>query len=155
MEFKSFSVQHKDHQVPRGLLKEALRRIVSDEPQGQHVVDFGKVIGFSELVPVSEDEEFYEMVRGGRPYPSRFVKNRLPIEVTKLLVVWRRSGNDHIVITTAYYTDSDDTDCPDEPANILRKMQRGEEYTTAYLRRAYEFWSKHAFVEQIPYYFLR
>lgn len=155
MEFKSFSVQHKDHQVPRGLLKEALCRIVSDEPQGQHVIDFGKVIGFSELVPVSEEEEFYEMVRGGRPYPSRFVKNRLPIEVTKLLVVWRRSENDHIVITTAYYTDSDDTDCPDEPANILRKMQRGEEYTTAYLRRAYEFWSKHAFVEQIPYYFLR
>lgn len=155
MEFKDISIQHKDHQVPRGLLKEALRRIVSDEPEGQHVVDFGKVIGFSELVPVSEDEEFYEMVRGGRPYPSRFVKNRLPIEVTKLLVVWRRSEDDHIVVTTAYYTDIDDTDCPDEPANILRKMQRGEEYTAAYLQRAYEFWSKHAFVEQIPYYFLR
>ncbi|MDE6796369.1 MAG: hypothetical protein K2J63_13835 [Muribaculaceae bacterium] len=53
MEFKRFSILHKDHQVPWGLLREALRRIESDEPEGQHVVDFGKVIGFSELVPVS------------------------------------------------------------------------------------------------------
>ncbi|MDE6423316.1 MAG: hypothetical protein K2K95_07840 [Muribaculaceae bacterium] len=155
MEFKSFSLKHRDHQVPRGLLREALLRIKSDAKEGQHVVDFGRVIGFSELVPVTEDEEFYEMVRDDRPYPSRFVKNRLPIEVTKLMVVWRRVNEEHICVTTAYFTDNDHTDCPDEPANILRKMNKGMRFTDEYLQRAYDFWSKHAFVEQIPLHFLR
>ncbi len=155
MRFKRFSLKHRDHQVPNGLLAEALRRIESEEVSGQHIVEFGKVIGFSELVPVSEDEEFYEMVRGTRPYASRFVKNRLPIEVTRLLVVWRRIDEDNILVITTYFTDELETDCPDEPANIILKMQRGETFTAEYLKKAYDFWSTHAFVEQIPYYFLR
>ncbi len=155
MTFKSFSLKYKSHQVPRGLLRQALTLIDSEADKGQHIVDFGRVIGFSELVPVTEDEEFYEMVRDNRPYPSRFVKNRLPIEVTKLMVVWRRVGEEHISVVTTYFTDLDDTDCPDEPGNILRKIKEGAEYTGAQLKKAYDFWSTHAFVEQIPLFMLR
>lgn len=153
MEFKSFSLTHKDHQVSRGLLNKALKMIDSDEKSGQHVVDFGRIVGFSDLVEVNDDDEFFLMVRGDRPYMSRFVKNRLPIECSKLVVIWKRTG-DHIKVITAYFTDRDEASCPDEPANILRKMEKGIRYSQSQIKEAYEFWSKHAFVEPIPWQFL-
>ncbi|MBD5358034.1 MAG: hypothetical protein HDR88_13675 [Bacteroides sp.] len=78
MKFRNFSLLHNDHQVPDGLVAKALRMIKSDAKKGAHLVDFGKVVDLSNLVEVSKDDECYEKVRSNRPYPSRFVKNRLP-----------------------------------------------------------------------------
>ncbi len=148
MDFKRFILVHRDHQVKNGLLAKALHMIVSDEKEGKNIIDFGNPIGFSELVPVAGDEEFYEQVRGNRPYPSRFVKNRLPIECSKLFIRWRRINDEIIQVITAYFTAYDNLDCPDEPANILRKCKKGHYYSPAELKEAHDFWATHAFVEQ-------
>ena len=155
MKFKRFSLTHSDHQVPFGLLAKALHMIDSTERQGRHVVDFGETVGFSDVVPVDEDDEFYEMVRGNRPYPSRFVKNKLPIECSLLVIVWRRVNDDIIQVITAYFTDRNEPDCPDEPANILRKISKGQRISKEQIQASLDFWSSHAFVESIPMRFLR
>lgn len=84
MNFKRISIVHNDHDVPKWLIKQALSKIEEGRRKGQDVIEFGKVIGFNNLVEVSDDEEFFELIRGDRPYPSRFVKNRLPHPCTKL-----------------------------------------------------------------------
>ncbi len=155
MEFRRFTVTHSDHQVPNGLLAKALHMIDSDEKKGRHVVNFGNIVGFSDLVPVADDDEFYEMVRGNRPYASRFVKNKFPIECSKLVIVWRRVNEDIIQVITAYFTDRDESYCPDEPANIIRKINKGEKFTQQQIQEAFDFWSTHAFVESIPMRFLK
>ncbi len=155
MIFKRFSLTHSDHQVPFGLLRQALRMIESTDKEGRDVIDFGKIVGFSDVVPVSDDDEFYEMVRGDRPYPSRFVKNKLPIECSKLVVVWRRVNEDVIQVITAYFTAEDLPDCPDEPANMIRKINKGYKISTSQMQAALDFWSTHAFVESIPMRFLK
>lgn len=155
MKFKKFSLTHRDHQVPNNLLAKALHMIDSSEKEGSHVIDFGKIVGFSDLVPVDDDDEFYEMVRGNRPYPSRFVKNKLPIECSMLAVVWRRVNDDIIHVITAYFTDRADPYCPDEPANILRKINKGQRISQSQIKASLDFWSSHAFVESIPMRFLR
>lgn len=155
MKFKRFSVTHGDHQVPYGLLKKALHMIDSTEKKGRNIVDFGNIVGFSDVVPVSDDDEFYEMVRGNRPYPSRFVKNKLPIECSMLVIVWRRVNDDVIQVITAYFTDKDEPDCPDEPANIIRKINNGQRIYKEQIQASLDFWSTHAFVESIPIQFLK
>lgn len=155
MEFRRFTLTHGDHQVPKGLLAKALHLIDSSEKKGRHVVDFGKIVGFSDLVPVTDDDEFYEMVRGDRPYPSRFVKNKLPIECSKLVIVWRRVNEAIIQVITAYFTDRDEAYCPDEPANIIRKINKGEKFSPEQIQKALDFWSTHAFVESVPLRFLK
>lgn len=154
MEFKSFTVLHCDHDVPFGLIRTALTMIDCKLKRGQHIVEFNRIIGFNELVEVTEEEEFYEARRGDRPYMSRFVKNRLPEPCTKLALIWRRDYNDVIRVTTAYFTNRDNAYCPDEPGNILRKQAKGVRYSYAQIKEAWEFWNSHAFVEPIPRRFL-
>lgn len=154
MKFKYFTIIHNDHDVPRGLLREALSRIDDQERKGQNVIEFNKIIGFNELVEVSDDDDFFESYRGDRPYPSRFVKNRLPQPCTKLAIIWHRVNEDSIRIITAYFTDRDEANCPDEPGNIIRKINKGIRISITQIEESYEFWSKHAFVESIPREFL-
>ena len=155
MNFKNIRLTHSDHQVPYSLLKRALQMIDSSDKKGQHVVDFKETVGFNDLVCVTDDDEFYEKVRGNRPYPSRFVKNKLPVETSKLTVVWRRVNEDIIHVITAYFTDSDDPYCPDEPANLIRKIEKGISISKTEMQASLEFWSTHAFVESIPMRFLK
>lgn len=155
MKFKRFSLVHADHQVPYGLLKKALKMIDSEEKKGSHVVDFGEIVGFSEVVTVSEEDEFFEMKRGDRPYLSRYVKNKLPIECSKLAIIWRRVNEDVIQVITAYFTDRSNPECPDEPANILRKIKNGRKISREAMEASLDFWSTHAFVEPIPIEFLK
>lgn len=150
MNFKKFVVVHNDHDVSRGLIFAALRKIKSENRKGENVVEFDREIGFNNLVEVSEDEDFYEEIRGNRPYPSRFVRNRLPEATNKVCVVWQRINEDLIRVITAYFTHSNLPGCPDEPGNILRKMAKGVKYREEELKRALDFWSSHAFVEPIP-----
>ena len=150
MDFKRFVVLHNDHDVPRGIIFASLKMIESQRRKGENVVEFDREIGFNNLVEVSDDEEFYEEVRGNRPYASRFVRNRLPEATNKVCVVWQRINEDLIRVITAYFTHSHLPGCPDEPGNILRKMAKGVKYSEDELRRALEFWSSHAFVETIP-----
>lgn len=147
MNFKRFSVVHSDHGVSRKLIADGLRRIESDHQKGQHVIEFNRFIGFSNLVEVSENDKFYEVRRGNRPYTSRFVRNRQPIPCSRLVVIWQRVNQDFIRVITAYFTDRNDAGCPDEPGNILRKMAKGVKYTLSQIEEAYNFWSTHAFVE--------
>lgn len=74
MEFRRFTITHGDYQVPKGLLSKALHLIDSTEMKGRHVVDFGEIVGFSDVVPVTDEDEFYEMARGNRQYASRFLQ---------------------------------------------------------------------------------
>lgn len=154
MKFSRFTVLHCDHDVPRGLIRAGLIKIESEGREGQHVIEFNRVIGFNELVEVTDDDEFYEARRGDRPYLSRFVRNRLPAPCTKLAIVWRRDCDEVIRVTTAYFTNRDKAECPDEPGNIIRKKAKGIRYSVAQIEEALEFWSKHAFVEPIPRRFL-
>ena len=154
MNVKKIKVIHNDHDVPHKLIYEALKRIESEEKSGTHIVEFNRQIGFNDLVEVNENDEFFEKVRGDRPYPSRFVKNKFPKPCTKLVVVWKLISDEIFKIITAYFTDNDNPCCPDEPGNILRKMEKGEKYTQQQLEEAFEFWSKHAFAEPIPRFFL-
>ena len=156
MDFKRIIIVHNDHDVPRWLIKQALSRIEGVERKGRNVVEFCKVIGFNNLVEVNdEDTEFFECVRGNRSYPSRFVKNRLPQPCTRLAVIWHRVNDDVIRVITAYFTDSEVANCPDEPGNIIRKINRGDRISLNQIEESYEFWSKHAFVEPIPNEYLR
>lgn len=154
MEFKRFSIIHNDHNVPRWMIKRALAQIDESGREGQNVVEFNKTIGFNDLVEVSDDDDFFEQIRGNRPYPSRFVKNRLPQPCTKLAVIWQRVNDDFIRVITAYFTDRDTTDCPDEPGNILRKINRGDKISIKQIEESYRFWSNHAFTEPIPHEYL-
>ena len=138
------------HDVPFGLIWKALSMIDSEEQSGSHVVDFGRVIGFNELVEVSEDDDFYEKTRGIRTYPSRFVKDKFPLPCTKLAIVWRHIREGRFKVLTAYFTDRDNPHCPDEPGNIIRKINNGHKYSLSEIEEALEFWSKHAFVEPLP-----
>ncbi len=153
MTFKRILLIHADHDVPLSLIRQALTKIESEKESGQHIVDFNRIIGFNELVEVTDDEEFYEQVRNNRAYPSRYVKNRLPIPTSKLVVIWQRINTDIIRVISAYYTGRNDAHCPDEPGNILRKIAKGATYTEEQITEAYEFWSTHAFVEPIPRYY--
>lgn len=150
MKFKHFSIIHNDHDVPRWLIRQALSQIEGKGRNGQNVVEFSHVIGYNNLVEVNEDDEFYEAQRGDRPYPSRFVKNRLPTPCTKLAIVWNRVNDDIIRVITAYFTDREESYCPDEPGNILRKIGRGDRISIRQIEESYDFWSRHAFVEPIP-----
>lgn len=151
MDFKRISIVHNDHGVPKWLIKQALSQIEEGRRKGQDVIEFGKVIGFNNLVEVNDDdEEFYESVRGDRPYPSRFIKDRLPQPCTKLAVIWHRVNKDVIRVITAYFTDRAEPYCPDEPGNIIRKINRGDRISIKQIEESYAFWSKHAFVEPIP-----
>lgn len=155
MNFKRISIVHNDHDVPKRLIREALNRIDECGRKGQNIVEFGKVIGFNNLVEVNdEDTEFFECVRGDRSYPSRFVKNRLPQPCTRLAVIWHRVNDDLIRVITAYFTDSEVANCPDEPGNIIRKINRGDRISLKQIEESYAFWSKHAFVEPIPHEYL-
>ena len=147
---KSINIVHNDHDVPFGLIWKALRMIVSEDKSGCHVIDFGRVIGFNDLVEVSEDDEFYEKIRSNRTYPSRFVKNKLPVPCTKLAVVWRHIRDGRFQVITAYFTYRDNPHCPDEPGNIIRKIKKGHKYSLSEIDEAFEFWSTHAFVEPLP-----
>ena len=126
MDFKRIIIVHNDHDVQRWLIQQALSRIEGVELKGQNVVEFGKVIGFNNLVEVNdEDTEFFECIRGDRPYPSRFVKNRLPQPCTKLAVIWHRVNEDVIRVISAYFTHSEEADCPDyifraKPVHLFR-----------------------------------
>lgn len=150
VDFKRIYIIHNDHDVQYRLIREALSRIDSTELRGQSIIDFGKVIGYSNLVEVTEDEAFYYEVRGNRPYPSRFVLNRLPVPCTKLAIVWERKSTELIYVITAYFTESDYPSCPDEPGNVLRKMKLGVSFTPDQIQESLNFWSTHAFVEPIP-----
>ena len=151
MNFKRITIVHDDHDVPKWVIRQALSQIEDDRRKGQNVVEFGKVIGFNNLVEVNDDDnEFYESVRGDRQYPSRFIKNRLPQPCTKLAIVWHRVNDDVIRVITAYFTDREEPYCPDEPGNIIRKINRGDRISIKHIEDSYEFWSKHAFVEPIP-----
>lgn len=150
MNFKRILIVHNDHDVPEWLIRQALSLIKENGRKGQNIVEFGKVIGFNNVVEVSDDEEFFELIRGDRQYPSRFVEDRLPQPCTKLAVVWRRINDDVIRVITAYFTDREDPYCPDEPGNIIRKFNRGDRITLKQIEESYAFWSKHAFVEPIP-----
>lgn len=147
MDFQKFTVLHNDHGVSSELIREALSRIGSKGHSGQHVVEFNRMIGFNNLVEVYPNEEFYELIRGNRPYASRFVRNRLPEPTDKLCIVWQRVNSNFIRIITAYFTHSNQPGCPDEPGNILRKIAKGVRYNQKQLQEAYDFWSTHAFVE--------
>lgn len=150
MHFKRFFVLHNDHGVSESLISVALRRIDTSRRKGQNVIEFGRVIGFNELVEVSENDEFYEAVRGDRPYTSRFVKYRFPETTTKLAIVWQRVNDNVIRVITAYFTNRDNSDCPDEPNNILRKHNNGKKISMKQIEEALDFWSKHAFIESVP-----
>lgn len=154
MEFKKFRIIHNDHDVPAGIIFSALKKINSENWKGENIVEFNRPIGFNNLVEVSDDEEFYEEIRGDRSYPSRFVKNRLPEPTNKLCIVWQRINADVIRVITAYFTHSTHPGCPDEPGNILRKMAKGIKYSQDDLKEAFAYWSNHAFVETIPSQFL-
>lgn len=69
-----FHAIHNDHDMPYPLIKWALKLIISEADSGQDLVEFPYIIGYSNLVEVEETDEFYEEMRGRRPYPSRFVK---------------------------------------------------------------------------------
>ena len=148
---KKIEMLHSDHGVSEDLIFKALKRINSLENFGENIIDFHTVIGFSNLVEVNENNEFYELYRGNRQYPSRFVKNRLPIPRTKLVVIWKRVKYGYFKVITAFFSNQEKAHCPDEPGNIKRKLAKGIKYSEEELRLAKEFWSKHAFVE-IPGY---
>lgn len=150
MDFRKVYVIHNDHDVPYHMICKALSMIVSSNEHGQDIVDFGKIIGYSNLVKVDDDEEFYEEYRGKRPYKSRFVKNKLPVPCSKLAVIWQRKNASLIYVITAYFTQNDNPTCPDEPGNIIRKINNGMVITQAQIQESLDFWTKHAFVEPIP-----
>ena len=154
MQFKKAYIIHNDHDVPYHLVCRALKRINSTEIRGEHIVDFSKIVGYSNLVEVVDGDVFYEEARGNRPYVSRFVKNKLPIPCSKLAIVWQRKNENLIYVITAYFTDRDTIYCPDEPGNIIRKFHKGIPYTKEQIEASLEFWSKYAFVEPIPFEFL-
>lgn len=129
---------HDDHGVSQDVLDQAIR--ISDGKS--MIVHFHTFIGTSNVVPVSDSDEFYEKRRGDRPYNSRFVKGKEPVHTNKLAIVWKKGR-----LITAYPTTSDDINCPDEPGNILRKVEKGRRISVAEMERSLEFWTKHAFVE--------
>lgn len=82
------------------------------------------------------------------------MKNKLTVPCTKLAIIWSRKDSDFINVITAYFTNQNSPYCPDEPGNILRKVKMGKVFTPEMLEESLNFWSKHAFVEPIPFEYL-
>lgn len=140
------NIIHGDHKVPFYLIKEAVD-LISFNPasEGKTLIEYSKIIGYSNLVKVFDNDVFYEKRRGQRPYKSRFVRNRLPIPTNKLAVIWRKNEKS-IKIITAYFTDTG-IECPDEPGNVIRKYKRGDNISLQTIQESLDFWNNHAFVE--------
>lgn len=93
------------------LIPEALEQLSStdfypgESPRIKRVVDLGRVIGESSLVPTGPDDEIVFAQRPNRDGLTRFVKNRTPRACSNLTVVLRREEAGYYTLLTAFVGD--------------------------------------------------
>src|SRR3989344_3963702 len=105
------------HASAEAHLAEALTRIDSlGRGQIKKTVDLGRVIGRSNCVSTSEDDEIVFAQRVNRPGLSRFVKNREPKPTSRLTVKLHRLADGKYEVRTAYIGDAGVAEPWDEDA---------------------------------------
>ncbi|HSW81410.1 MAG TPA: hypothetical protein VLG40_03360 [Candidatus Saccharimonas sp.] len=82
------------------LIKEALPQIELVGPDVTKEHDFGKVIGFTDLVEVGDGDEIVYAVRENREVYTKFAKDREPSECNWVTMVFRAVADGYMLYTT-------------------------------------------------------
>ena len=129
---------HKD--VSRELLVEALGKIdISEEEKKQDVIikeiDMGRVIGKTNCVTVTNDDETFMARRHGRECLTHIVVGRESSDFNKIVVILEKNGDTFNLLTT-YIGEN----APMEPGDPALLEKNNEEM----IEEARQFWMTHA-----------
>lgn len=129
------------HGEIESILKEALEKI-SSQGRGyiEEEVEFGRIIGFSQCVLTTDDDEIVFLQRAGRKGKTRFVKNRKPEPSSKMFVVLKKDPGGFYIIITAFVGERPEPEPWDE--YFFSKQKDPEERR----EKAKKFWETHALV---------
>lgn len=86
-------------------IEEAITLIkFSDDKIQKVVVDFGRIVGKTTCVTVTDNDEIYYAIRSGRKWPSKMVKNREPEECSTMCLVIKKTKYENVYrLITAYF----------------------------------------------------
>lgn len=113
-----------------GLVKGALQEIEPTENYHEFELDMGHVIGTSDLVETSEDDEIVYAKRRNRDTYTRFVRNKDPIPTQFLTLCLEKMNDDAYNL----YSTWAGPNCPSSPDSIVATPE------------SKPFWEKHALV---------
>lgn len=126
----------KQHESVLPYLQEALSKVWTHADAHIKVtLDMGRVVGKSDLVATTENDEIVYAVRTGRGWPTRFAKNRESHDSQFITVIMRRSGMDRYRLVTAFIGKGAER----EPGDPTLRTEHD-------LRVSEQFWANHALV---------
>ena len=136
--FEVFGIIDDQHMITHSIseehLAEAIERVELAPPFGFYTIDLGRVVGTSDLVKTTPEDDIRMECRPGRDLPSRMVYGRDP-EPTSLVTVGICTDDDGLeTMFTAFYGELSPKELSDPR---LSDAERPE---------AEAFWSTHALV---------
>lgn len=127
------------HIQSRELIRQALSKVEQefDEEIRARVVEFDHVIGYTNCVEVSEDDEVFFAIREQRDTPIPMVRGHKPKPCSSMVVVLKPlPKNRAFQLVTAFVGEKS------EPSPWSLRLRKGSpEY-----RASVEFWKKHALI---------
>lgn len=125
------------------LLKESLLHIQSNnESYIDQTIFHDRIIWKSLRIATVKWDEIIFVQRKNRKWPSRFVKNKQPIDYNGITIVLLKNkyhANEYVLMT-AYIGDKAPPEPWDNP--LFEKLENGEERR----KEALEFWNNHALI---------
>jgi len=89
--------------LPLAILKEAVGKVTMAGAAFQKtVVDMGRIVGKTECVETTDDDEIVYSTRPGRKGPTRFVLNREPEDTQFINVILKRADEGYVLISAFF-----------------------------------------------------
>lgn len=122
------------------IVAEAISKIRYNNGFHKESVELGRVIGKTQCVEVTDDDEIIMLKRKNRKGPTPFVLNREAKDTSKVVIIIRE-GHHGPVLLTSWYGDL----APMEPWDARRKLKAGQ-CSEEDVKESDIFWSNHALV---------